>query len=101
MKLWNVQLKKRGTKTTILGTCRDKFKMPAKLTVSLSPIEEACGYSESTIMHGDSSMVMKTLCALAEIAWAAGWRPAGLEDSVVKLIRAHKVTLDQEEPADV
>lgn len=97
MKLWNVQLKKKGTKTTLLGTCRDKFKMPAKLTISLSPIEDACGYQESQIMHGDSAVVMKTLSALAEIAWAAGWRPAGLEEALVSQVRSHKVTLPKGE----
>lgn len=97
MKLWNVQLKKKGTKTTLVGTCRDKFKMPAKLTINLSPIEEAIGYQESQILSGDSSMVMKTLSALAEIAWAAGWRPMGLEEVLVTALRTHKVVLPKDE----
>jgi len=89
MKLTNLRFVRKGTKLTLLGTALDKFRKPAKLTISFDSIEDPVGPEEHQIVTGDATTVGKVLAALAESAWANGWRPVGLEQEIAKTIALH------------
>lgn len=89
MKLTQLRFLRKGTKLSVLGTVFDKFKKPANLKITLEPVEDAQSSEECVIMTGDAGTVGKTLAALAEAAWANGWRPMGLEAALATTIKQH------------
>jgi len=46
---------------------------------------------DTTLITGDVKDVTGTLNAIAEIAWAQGWRPRGLAATLARQVEAFKI----------
>ena len=73
---------------TIRAHLRDRFRLPAALKLSIVGEEQAA--LDSVLMRGDIRDVTGSINAVAEIAWANGWRPRGLMASVARQIETFK-----------
>lgn len=89
MKLVRHEVERVGNdRTTVKALWRNKFRRPASVKIVES--SEETQFS-STLIEGDSAEVMRTLEGLAEIAWSAGWRPAGLGPTLGAVVQNFKL----------
>ncbi len=88
MKLLAHSKERRQDVLTIKCRLRDHFRRPAGLKLSIVAEEQA--ELDDVLMSGDIRDVVGSINAVAEIAWANGWRPRGLMATVAAMIANFK-----------
>ena len=84
MKLLAHSKERRQDVLTIKAKARDRMRRPAGLKLSVTGEGEAA--LDNVMMSGNVLDVTGAMNAVAEIAWANGWRPRGLMASVASMI---------------
>ena len=83
------KVSRQGTNAVVTGVFRDRWRKPAGLKIV------KCDPSEP-VVSGDVVESLGSLWAIAEVAWDAGWRPAGLAARVGKAVEDHKLPLPED-----
>lgn len=88
MKMTHGLVERSGDRLKLSGRFFDNLRRPAnvKLLIERGPDVE----QDDLIVVGDLSDVSGTLNALAELAWKQGWRPRGIQQSLMNLITNYK-----------
>lgn len=79
----------KGSKVVLMLKARDQMKRPLQITLDAQLVDERAAYESLT---GSPGAVHGILHGLAEVAWASGWRPRGLDGALIKALLEHKVT---------
>jgi hypothetical protein len=89
MKLIDTKTSRTGDRLSVTATFRDRMRRPARVRVVYEPVPD--GALPEPVIEGDAAEVSNTLGVLAEIAWANGWRPAGLGVMIDHMIKNFKL----------
>lgn len=88
MKLLDHRIERKSNNIIhVYATCRDRFRKPAHLKVTFEECDTA---GEQLVMSGDVMEYGHVINSLGEIAWAAGWRPAGLVQGLTSFLQTFK-----------
>lgn len=93
MRLRQSILERQGGSTKVSTAWTDQMRRPSTVTISIEKNAQSAQIAPSGILCvGEDRDVTGVLNGIAEIAWNAGWRPAGLANRVMGAIAAHKVS---------
>jgi hypothetical protein len=92
MKLLSHSVSRDKDRILIQAAFRDRMRRPAWVSVST---QEAPGLSLNPVWTGDATEVMGLFGGLAEIAWAMGWRPRGLDGRLLQILQTFKIPSEE------
>ena len=79
---------RKGNRTTkIVATWVDRMRRPGGVAILMSKVRPVLEHT--LLIEGDVAEVNDTLNNIADIAWARGWRPAGLLSAIASSIDKH------------
>jgi hypothetical protein len=79
-----------GGKVKLEARWQEKMRRPASVNVTFGPLENP-DFSPQPLMTGDAKEVSEILHALAEMAWANGWRPRGFSGSLAAFAQNYRL----------
>ena len=88
---WEIQ-KRPNDKAALLASFKSKMRQPRSYHVTQQPADD---YSPVEVLEDDRGELTGFLFAIAEIAWASGWRPRGFAQ-----VLAHVATNYKEPPEE-
>jgi hypothetical protein len=88
MSLKGFRWENQGSNKALVCRFIDGMKRPRKVEISNEPLDEM--ELDTKVLVGTPGAVAGIVNAFAEIAWAGGWRPVGLNEAVLKAIQTHK-----------
>lgn len=89
MKLLSHSMDRKGDKITVSGRWHDRFRRPVRVRVLVEEIPE--GADPGAFLTGDVKDVDGIVQGIAEMAWAGGWRPRGLDAALAHVVRMFKI----------
>jgi hypothetical protein len=88
IKLRSWKTGRKQTRAVIHADWTDQMKRPTYVSVSFD--KNNFNEEEKPLIEGDPGDVAYVMNGIAQIAWDSGWRPSGLAETVMSVVRNYK-----------
>lgn len=89
MKLVDHKIDRVRGKHRLYTSWRSQMRKPRKVVITET---EADDYQvQETLAFDDKGHLFNFLAGMAEIAWACGWRPTGLSNTVAQVVASYRL----------
>lgn len=88
MKLVKYKTERKGQYVTLLGSFRDHMRRPVNVKIQIDQAEDY--EPQPVVTFKDQGHLGSLMEIFAEIAWAWGWRPKGLVNTVAQVVQNYK-----------